>query len=309
MHKFNTAILFLTFNRLEKTKQVFNEIKNIKPTRLYIASDGPRYDNNNDVLKISEIREYLLHNIDWECDLFTLFRNNNLGCKIAVSQAISWFFKYENEGIILEDDCVPNSTFFYFCQNLLHKYREVKKISLISGDGRGTLNLNLNSDYSFTRYPLIWGWATWKRVWDLYDVDIKLWPIYKKNLIKKLSYNKNTQRFWIKNFNFLYNNKIDTWDFQLFFLLLKTDTLCIIPRYNLIRNIGFGEDATHTKKIDNFIVEMKLINISNYLKHPEIIITNVRVDSYFEKNVFYEYSLFNRVLNKLKKYANCIYKY
>ena len=118
LHKkpLSTAVLFLVFNRLDTTKEVFKAIRKAKPSRIYIASDGPRKIKNNEADKVKEVRSYIINNIDWQCDVNTLFREENLGCKIAVSTAIDWFFDNEEQGIILEDDCFPSQSFFWFCE-------------------------------------------------------------------------------------------------------------------------------------------------------------------------------------------------
>ncbi len=306
MPNFCTPILFLTFNRFDTTCHVFREIKKLKPTKLYLASDGPRSGNLEDIDKIEKIRNYLVTNIDWKCDVNFLFRDVNLGCKIAVSSAISWFFQHEEEGIILEDDCLPDISFFKYCSVLLDKYRYNNMIAIISGDGRATLNLNLIDDYTFCKYPLIWGWATWKRVWDQYDVNIAKWPELKGKILNRISHNADTRRFWRKNFNLVYDNKIDTWDYQLVFLLILNNSYCITPKYNLIKNIGFGDDATHTKVLDSFSSNIDLASISNNLIHPPRIVLDSFVCDYFDLFVFKEFSLLTRIINKIKKYANCI---
>lgn len=162
---FNSAILLLIFNRLDTTQLVFEAIQKVKPPRLYIASDGARIDKLSEDSLVGDVRNYVINNIDWDCEVKTLFREENLGCKLAVSGAISWFFQNEGHGIILEDDCLPDHSFFRFCEEMLLKYSDDERIGMISGDNFQFGGSQVEDSYYFSRYPHIWGWATWKRAW------------------------------------------------------------------------------------------------------------------------------------------------
>ena len=245
-HPLKTGVLFLVFNRLDTTKKVLKAIAEAKPPRLYIAADGARESKDDEAKKIKEVRDFVMSNIDWECEVKTLFRDQNLGCKMAVSGAIDWFFENEEMGIILEDDCLPSQSFFWFCEELLLKYRDDDDIFIISGDGRSTSSIEINTDYSFVKYPLIWGWASWARAWNKYDIEMKQWPKLKDTILKNVSKNNATVRFWSNVFKKVYTNKLDTWDIQFVLTLLEFRGKCIVPKINLIKNIGFGLDATHT---------------------------------------------------------------
>ncbi len=174
--RFDVPILLLAFNRPNQTRRVFDAIKAIQPTKFYFAADGPREGRAEEAILCQTVRTSILENIDWDCEVKTLFRDKNLGCKYAVSSAISWFFENEPEGIILEDDCLPDASFFPFCAELLEKYRHDDRIMMISGDNYQKDKLRTDYSYYFTRYNQIWGWASWRRVWNLYDVEMKLLP-------------------------------------------------------------------------------------------------------------------------------------
>lgn len=172
---FNVPILFIIFNRPETTKAVFHEIRKNQPFQLFVAADGPRREIFEDIENCRKVRE-IIQLIDWECNVQTLFRDENLGCKIAVSSAIDWFFSQVDEGIILEDDCLPDQSFFPFCQELLEKYRYDAKIMMIGGSNFQFNKNKFEYSYYFSRYFHIWGWASWKRAWQFYDVEMKAWP-------------------------------------------------------------------------------------------------------------------------------------
>lgn len=244
--RFETPILFLIFNRPDQTTQVFEIIKELKPRYLYIAADGPRRDNENDRNKCAKVKS-IVNNIDWPCQVKRLYREENLGCKLAVSQSITWFFEHVEEGIILEDDIVPNPSFFSFCASMLERYKNDQRVMHIAGFNLlGTWRDQIQS-YHFSYFGTIWGWATWRRSWKFYDVSIKKWsdPNTQKKILhtyfpqelredKKLLYDK------------LYREEIDTWDYQWTFCRLLHEGLSIVPAKNLILNIGFDLDATHT---------------------------------------------------------------
>ena len=170
---FQTPILFLIFNRPDTTKLVFESIKRIKPAKLYIAADGARKHKVGEDLLCKETRS-IIDLIDWECEIKTLLRTENLGCKIAVSSAIDWFFENEEQGIILEDDCLPNESFFNFCEQLLNQFKENKEIMHISGNNFQDGITRGDGSFYFSKYNHIWGWATWKRAWKLYNVKLEI---------------------------------------------------------------------------------------------------------------------------------------
>jgi len=259
-----TPILFLIFNRPDITKTTFEEIRKQKPKFLYIGADGPREEQIDDIRKCNRTRE-IISEIDWDCDLKTLFREKNLGSKYAVSSAITWFFEHEDEGIILEDDCMPNSSFFLYCSELLSKYRDDTKIMHISG-----CNLNDNikfgdGTYYCSHYATTWGWATWKRAWNKYDLELDDQKLYSKLIVSTFK-DFSERLFWNSRLELLKSNKVDAWDYQWLFSIWREKGSCLSSNYNLVTNIGFGEFATHTVGISPYIdPETKsLLNI----KHP-----------------------------------------
>ena len=271
---FNTPILFLIFNRLDETVQTFEQIIKIKPTQLYIAADGPRESNIDDAQKCKEVRKYLISRIDWECSVFTLFRDENLGCGKAVSEAITWFFTHVERGIIIEDDCLPNLSFFSFCDELLERYKNNVKITHISGTNHQYRISRGSGDYYFSSNFTIWGWATWRRAWKLYNFKMD-------DLLTTLCDHPDTILIPKKLFLDVYYNKIDTWDVQWHYINFKHNNLSVIPNINLIKNIGFGENATHTNgKIPEFITYSGLGNFKLPLKHPSEIKRNKKADTF-----------------------------
>lgn len=300
-HPLNTAVLFLVFNRLDSTKQVFQAIRQAKPPRLYIAADGARAKKEGEAEKVKAVRNYIMQNIDWDCEVQTLFRDQNLGCKYAVSAAITWFFENEEQGIILEDDCLPSQSFFWFCEELLEKYKDDESVYLVSGDSRGSESFGMKEDYGFCKYPMIWGWASWARVWKNYDAELQDWPEQRGGLPSSISSHKHTVVFWKKTFERMYNKEIDTWDYQFSYLLLKNKAKCIVPRINLITNVGFGEGATHTLSAESEAANRKRYEIKIPLTHTPKAESEKKINDFYDRYEFLSKSLFVRVINKLSR--------
>lgn len=300
-HPLNTAVLFLVFNRMDTTKQVFEAIRQAKPPRLYIAADGARETKEGEAEKVQAVRDYVMENIDWDCEVKTLFREKNLGCKYAVSGAITWFFENEEQGIILEDDCLPSQSFFWYCEELLNKYKNDETVYLISGDARGPESFGMKEDYGFCKYPMIWGWASWARVWQNYDPEISDWPKVRDTLPASISTYKPTVSFWKRTFEQLYRKEIDTWDFQFAYLLLKNGGKCIVPRLNLISNIGFGADATHTFSPESESANRMIFEIKIPVEHKPSIFSEEMINNFYDRSEFSSKSFFVRIINKLSR--------
>ena len=290
-HVLNTPVLFLVFNRLDTTKQVFEAIRQAKPPRLYVAADGARANKEGEAGKAQAVRDYIMSNIDWECDVKTLFREENLGCKYAVSGAITWFFENEEQGIILEDDCLPSQSFFWFCEELLERYKDDMRIWHIGGASTLTNDIVINNDsYYFSNLNHIWGWAGWSNRWSKYDSSISQFPEFKdKKYIKDVFKEFLLQKFWINNLQNVYLKKIDTWDFQWCFTVWINRGVSITPTINMISNIGYGADATHTANKDSKMSNMLKKEMPLSLIHPSVIMINTEYDS-FNFNFLYNLS-------------------
>jgi hypothetical protein len=227
--------------------------------------------------------------IDWPCDIKTQFFPHNVGCKIGESSAMDWFFKHEEEGIILEDDTLPVSGFFDFCEELLDFYRDNKRIFSISGTNYLAGHFQTSGSYLFSRYADYWGWAGWRRSWDSYDVSMKDWPAWRDtHCMRRLSDgNSLFERYWRDIFNATYAGSIDTWDYQRLFTMWQHDGLSIFPRNNMVTNLGFGPEATHTRRpAPSWVSDSTTSEPSFPLVHPEQIQPLPAFDAYFGKRIF-----------------------
>lgn len=293
-------MLFLVFNRPVTTRRVFEVIRKAQPPRLYVAADGPRVQKAGELERCVEVRQ-IMSEIDWPCTVKTLYRDENLGCKKAVSQGISWFFEHEEEGIILEDDCLPSSSFFAFCDELLERYRHDERVAQIGGVNFQAGKPRMDWSYYFSRYNHIWGWASWRRAWKWYDVDIALWEDVKKGgWLEDIGFSDAEARFWESAFEGVAKGKIDTWDYQWTFACWINSALTALPNSNLVSNIGFGPGATHTVNPSEYSGR-SVCEIGFPLVHPAMTIRDSRADSHTSRQQFEIPSLPHRVFRRLSR--------
>lgn len=277
MKKYTTPILFIIFNRTETALTSFQRIKDIKPEKLYIASDGPRENVKNEKDIVYYTREQIINAINWECDVHTLFQNNNLGCGVGVYTAINWFFEENEEGIILEDDCVVEPSFFHFMEEMLNKYRTDERIGMIAGTNPIKLN-NYKYSYLFSKYKSCWGWASWKRAWNNMDINMSWREINYNDVLFNAGYNGKDISGWKYKIKCIDNNIVSAWDWQWYFSLASQNQLCIYPINNLVSNIGTDINATHTSFSD---ITLKSYPMTFPINHPCYVVPNNVFDKLF----------------------------
>lgn len=306
--KVRSAVLFIIFNRPDTTTKVFDRIRAARPAKLYIAADGPRAGRPEEKALCKQARE-ITTQIDWDCELKTLFRDTNMGCKEAVSSAITWFFENEEEGIILEDDCLPASSFFSFCDEMLEKHRDDTRVRHISGGNFQLGNKRGDASYYFSKISHIWGWASWRRVWRDYDKDLKQ---YKEEEVKAALLNVFDDPWiadaWYQIFKELKAESIDTWDYQLGLTNYFNNALCIIPNVNMISNIGFGDNATHTKNAVDKYAALPLEEIGE-ITHPVYFVPDKQADEFTlndQFNIAERRTQHNKPRRKIKRWLKSI---
>lgn len=272
-----TAVVFIIFNRPKQTEIVFEAIRKAKPKKLLVVADGPRFDE--EVEKCKNARA-VLQKIDWDCEVLTNFSDKNLGCGKRVSSGLDWVFSEVDEAIILEDDCLPAPSFFYFCQTLLEYYRHDERIMSISGTNVQLSQSRTDYSYYFSKYNHIWGWASWRRAWKHYDFHMKTWPEFRKaSLINYVFDDPYEQKYWTKIFDSMFfERSIDTWDYMWMYSILSQNGLLVIPNVNLVSNIGFGVDATHTIN-ENHLAGLPTTDIWK-INHPPFIVRHQEADNY-----------------------------
>lgn len=265
----NIPVLLLIYNRPEYTKKSIANLRKIKPKKIYIFCDGPKNEKDKHLCSktIDETQK-----INWKCTIKRKFLKKNLGCKDGVSLGISWFFKKNSKGIILEDDCIPNKSFFQFCEKMFHFYNNSKIVGCITGDNFLLNKFKFKDGYYFSKYANCWGWATWKRSWNLYKKDINFWPNYKKSKSWKNNFLSNYERkYWNLIFDECYKDKLDSWAYSWTLCLWKNKLLTVTPSKNLVKNIGLSTSrkklftlSSPTYKTEN--LNIKKIKFNNNLK-------------------------------------------
>jgi hypothetical protein len=277
-----TPVALIIFNRPDTTAKVFEAIRQAKPPLLLVIADGARTAKEGEAEKCAVTRA-IIDGVDWDCEVRTNYSDVNLGCKRRVSSGIDWVFEQVEEAIILEDDCLPHPSFFDYCDELLDKYRYDTRIMSISGDNFQFGRQRTSDSYYFSQYNHIWGWATWRRAWKHYDVNVQLWNTVRDGgWLDDILNDASVVEVWQKNFQDVHDGKVDTWDYQWVFACWVQSGLTILPNVNLISNIGFGVEATHTRSADNKSANLPVEAISLPLQHPEFVVRNLDADKYFE---------------------------
>lgn len=278
--KYNIPILFVIFNRPEIARKSFEAIRKQKPQKLYIACDGARANKPGEIELLEKTRNTILNAIDWECEVKTLFQNDNLGCGKGVFTAISWLFENEERGIILEDDCVVNSSFFMFMEQILEKYKDDQRIGMVAGSNLVPSYQETRFSYFFSHYKSCWGWGSWRRAWANMDIDMKWRNDYLMDVINNSGYYAKGQDKWLHQLKCIDTNYVSAWDWQWYFTLAAQNQLCVFPSVNLVTNIGNDANATHTSfgriTYDSYELEFPL-------KEPAYVCPNERFDKAFWK--------------------------
>lgn len=284
--KLTTPVIFLVFNRPDNTAQVFEAIRQAQPSKLLVVADGARPHQSGEVEKCVAVRA-IIETVDWDCEVLKNYSDVNLGCKKRVSSGLDWAFSLVEEAIIVEDDCLPHPTFFRFCQELLEQYRDDKRIMAISGDNFQFGRSRTEYSYYFSIYNHCWGWATWRRAWQYYDVDMKLWEKTKNEaLLTNILANPFALQYWTSKFEQTYQESMNTWDYQWTLACWLQNGLTILPNINLVANTGFGANSTHTKSYTSPFANMSTEAVKFPLQHPPFVFPNRKADDFTQRKKF-----------------------
>lgn len=292
---FETPVAFLIFNRPDSTQRVFDTIRALRPKKLLLIADGPRADKKGEDELCARTRK-VVGGIDWNCEVLKNFSAVNMGCKKRVSSGLTWAFEQVDRLVILEDDCLPSPSFFHFCAEMLETYADDERIGMISGDHFvPQTQLSAQTSYRFSIYGHIWGWASWRRAWRNYDVDMRLWPEVRASRFLEHLGDNSFQRYWTRIFDLVARGKIDTWDYQWVFAMWMQRQLTILPNKNLILNLGFGPDATHTVEKPPKWVPQHYEDIEAELLHPAGCYPDTAADRWAKDNIFRSPSIWQRL--------------
>ena len=279
-----TPVAFLIFNRPDTTRRVFAEIARARPPKLLVVADGPRANRPEEAQRCAQARA-VIGRVDWPCEVETHYEETNLGCRRRVSSGLDWVFERVPEAIILEDDCLPSQSFFPYCEELLERYRDDARIGMISGDNFQRGRRAGSGSYYFSKYTHIWGWASWRRAWRHYDVTASLWPeLLGSGLFERMTL-PGERDTWRAAFEGIHAGRIDTWDYQWTLACWCHSMLSVMPQVNLISNIGFGEQATHTRRVNEY-ANMATQELGMPLVAPALTAADALADAYTAGHMF-----------------------
>jgi hypothetical protein len=263
----DVPLLLIAFNRPEKIRRVFEAVRAAAPRRLYLAADGPRAGVPSDVDRCERTRR-VLGDVTWPCEVQRLYQPVNLGCKRGVASAIDWFLAHEESGIILEDDCLPTADFYPFCAELLERYRTTPEVMMIGGHNElGRWNATEDS-YMFSRTAPIWGWATWRRAWDRFDPTMTSWGKPSTRALVRSKMSLTEYRIFSRWFDGVYEGRLNSWGFAWTLAMLVNGGVSVMPTGNLITNIGFDSEATHTQRPSRRERAVPTHPVEHPLRHP-----------------------------------------
>ncbi|MDP1625100.1 MAG: hypothetical protein Q8L64_04995 [bacterium] len=295
-----TPVLITIFNRPDKVRALMSALALVKPSRLYVAADGPRHNVTTDVALCDEARA-IASSPSWPCEVETLFSEKNLGVDPAVERAISWFFDNEESGIILEDDCIPHPDFFHFATEMLDRYTTDERVMMISGNNYQNGQKRGDGSYYFSRYANTWGWATWRRSWKHYDTKLS-------SLDSFISSDKVTSirpadeiKHWTRYFKKLKAGIHTPWDAKWIFAIWNNDGLCVVPNANLVENIGFGSDATHTANSNSQAVRASSFPPPYHA--PSTVVADDEADRYLFESI-YRLTFLRRLRHAVRVYLH-----
>ncbi|WP_036478222.1 hemolytic protein HlpA [Myxosarcina sp. GI1] len=295
-----TPVVLLIFNRPDTTEKVFEAVRQAKPPKLLVVADGARSDRPDEAEKCAAART-IIDRVDWDCEVLTDYSNLNLGCKLRVSTGLDWVFSQVEEAIILEDDCVPDPSFFRFCEELLDYYRSDRRIMAISGDNFQFGRRRTKYSYYYSRYNHCWGWATWGRAWEHYDIKMSLWQEIKEgNWLEYILGDTKAVNYWRKIFQLTYDEQINSWAYRWTFACWLQNGLTVLPEVNLVSNIGYATEGTHTVNKKDSMANLPRGEISFPLQHPPYIIRHAEADNFTQSKIFGKTFLV-RAVNKAKK--------
>jgi hypothetical protein len=294
----STPVALIIFNRPDATARVFAEIARARPPKLLVVADGPKTGNAVQAEMCRQARA-VLDAVDWPCEVVTNYSDSNLGCRQRVSSGLDWVFATVPEAIILEDDCLPDPSFFRYCEDMLNRYREDSRIGMVCGDNFQFGRTIGSASYYFSKYTHIWGWATWARAWRHYDVSASLWPeLLASGLFDRIALPCERDS-WRRAFDGVYRGEIDTWDFQWTLACWCQSMLAVMPQVNLISNIGFGSQATHTSQ-PSVYGNLPVSEIKWPLREPNVIAANPEADRATARGMF-AVSIGRRLVRRIRR--------
>ncbi len=288
---FNPPVALFTFNRPELTERLLAILAPLRPRRILVVSDGPRPHIETDIERCAAVRR-LFERVDWDCRVDRNFSEHNMGSFPRNSSGLNWVFDQVEEAVVLEDDCLPDPSFFPFCEELLSRYRDDQRVGLISGNNfLKPTNNGQKPSYFFSRYATTWGWASWRRVWRQVDLDMPYWPEMRDSgRLRQSFYSSSEERYWRMIYGMIHEKqRKNAWDYQLILTCRRFNLLTAVPSVNLVSNVGYGPDATHCTNIDDWESNVPAYELTFPLAHPDQVDASLLVDYQIFRRRFHMY--------------------
>ncbi len=298
----DVPVALIIFRRPDATRRVFEAVRRAEPSQLFVIADGPREGHPDDAEQCKATRA-VVEDVDWDCEVHRNYSASNLGCGRRPASGISWVFKHVDRAIILEDDCLPAASFFPFCKQVLDRYADVPQVMHVNGNTYGLDQSDWHEySYSFGSYPQVWGWATWKRSWNEFDWTMEGWPAFRDaGMLDSLDGGAAYASVREKKWDRVYGGKDrDVWDYQWHFAVMRNNGLCVVPRKNMITNVGFGTRATHTVSEESEKASLNRHDIDLPITPPPFLVSDQRINRIYRKKMLRP-SLYRRVTRKLRR--------
>lgn len=293
IQQLDTPVVLIIFNRPGTTNHVFERIRQVRPRILLVVADGPRKDKADEPSLCRQAR-HIVEKVDWPCEVMKNYSEANLGCGTRVATGLDWVFQQVDEAIILEDDCVPDLSFFRFSHELLDRYKYQDRIMQVSGSNFLFGRRSVTCSYYFSRYSLCWGWATWRRAWRLFDFEMQSWLEDPEQCLRRFD-NRSERAFWQRTWDSIAKGGLNVWAGRWALTCFNANGLSAAPTTNLVANVGFGSKATHTRS--RLLAVRPAVGALRFpLVHPATIERNVQADEYTARRTFYERSIGGKVL-------------
>lgn len=297
---FPVPITLIVFNRPDLTQRVFQAVARVKPQTLFVISDGARHDRDGEAELIDQSRD-VIGQVDWPCQVFTDYSEVNLGCKQRIASGLDWVFGQTERSIVLEDDCLPEPTFFSFCERLLTRYQDDQRIMAISGNNFQQGRSRTPHSYYFSKFPHCWGWATWRRAWQKFDLRLSSWPDFQRcDGLQLMSDHPREAAYWSKIFERQRQEQTSSWAYAWLYSMWAESGLAILPDVNLVTNIGFDDRATHTTGTDNLLANLPTSPIEQLI-HPPRITRNREADRFTFETIFRQRRMWEKLSGRWSK--------
>lgn len=278
------AVVLLTFNRPESAARVLKQIREARPAHLFYVSDAARDDRPRESELVDRTRD-LADTVDWPCQVHRVFADRNMGCAQRVSSAVTEALTVVERVVVLEDDCVADPSFFPYCQNVLVRYANDLRVMSVTGDNFQRGIRRTDASYYFSKYPHCWGWATWRRAWNHFDLSISQWPtIRDAGYLSGFCQSDAELQYWTDIFDRVHQGKIDSWAYPWQLCCWMNHGLTVVPEVNLVSNIGYGERATHTRKRTP-VIGLPTQSLGE-IRHPETVVRHAIADAFTDQWVF-----------------------